>query len=113
MIDLKWLRDNPAAFDKALARRGMERAAASVLAVDEERRAIETRLQEHQAERNRLSREVGDGRGRGAGGGAPGPRGGAAAPSSRTASRRARTGCARSRPASTPPWPSSPTFWPT
>src|SRR3954451_19715517 len=65
MIDLKWLRDNPAAFDRALARRGMEPAAASVLAVDEERRAIETRLQEHQAERNRLSREVGEAKRRG------------------------------------------------
>ncbi len=65
MIDLKWLRDNPAAFDNALARRGMEPAAASVLAVDEERRALETRLQEHQAERNRLSREVGEAKRRG------------------------------------------------
>ena len=65
MIDLKWLRDNPAAFDKALGRRGMEPAAASVLAVDEERRALETRLQEHQAERNRLSREVGEAKRRG------------------------------------------------
>jgi len=40
MIDPKWLRDNPAAFDKALGRRGLEPAAASVLAVDEERRAL-------------------------------------------------------------------------
>src|SRR3954468_974192 len=65
MIDLKWLRDNPAAFDKALARRGMEPAAASVLAVDEERRALETRLQDHRAERTLLSREVGEAKRRG------------------------------------------------
>src|ERR687884_157116 len=65
MIDLKWLRDNPDAFDAALRRRGLEPAAASVLAVDEERRALETRLQEQQAERNRLSREIGEAKRRG------------------------------------------------
>jgi seryl-tRNA synthetase len=60
MIDLRWLRENPDGFDAALRRRGLSPAAASVLAVDEERRAVETRLQEEQALRNRLSREVGE-----------------------------------------------------
>jgi seryl-tRNA synthetase len=60
MIDLRWLRENPDGFDAALRRRGLPPAAASVLAVDEERRAVETRLQEEQALRNRLSREVGE-----------------------------------------------------
>jgi seryl-tRNA synthetase len=60
MIDIKWLRENPEAFDAALARRGAPPASSGVLAADEERRAIETRLQEAQAERNRLSREVGE-----------------------------------------------------
>jgi seryl-tRNA synthetase len=60
MIDLRWLRENPEAFDAALRRRGMQPAAAAVLAVDEERRALETRLQEEQALRNRLSREIGE-----------------------------------------------------
>ncbi len=46
MIDLRWLRENPEAFDAALRRRGMEPVATAVLAVDEERRALETRLQE-------------------------------------------------------------------
>ncbi|MEK0085233.1 serine--tRNA ligase [Benzoatithermus flavus] len=59
MIDLKWLRDNPDAFDRALARRGQPPAAAELLALDAERRALETRLQEDQATRNRLSREIG------------------------------------------------------
>ncbi len=62
MIDLRWLRENPDGFDAALRRRGLPPAAASVLAVDEERRAVETRLQEEQALRNRLSREVGEAR---------------------------------------------------
>jgi seryl-tRNA synthetase len=60
MIDLRWLRENPDGFDAALRRRGLPPAAASVLAADEERRAVETRLQEEQALRNRLSREVGE-----------------------------------------------------
>lgn len=60
MHDLRWLRDDPGAFDRALARRGLPPAAASILAVDGERRALETTLQERQAERNRLSREIGE-----------------------------------------------------
>jgi seryl-tRNA synthetase len=58
--DLRWLRDDAAAFDRSLARRGLEPAAAPILSVDEERRALETALQERQAERNRLSREIGE-----------------------------------------------------
>lgn len=60
MHDLRWLRDDPGAFDRALARRGLPPTAASILAVDSERRALETTLQERQAERNRLSREIGE-----------------------------------------------------
>jgi seryl-tRNA synthetase len=59
LIDLKWLRDNPDAFDRALARRGHPPAASAVLGLDAERRALETRLQDDQATRNRLSREIG------------------------------------------------------
>jgi seryl-tRNA synthetase len=58
--DLRWLRENAAAFDRSLARRGLPPAAATILAVDEERRALETTLQERQAERNRLSKEIGE-----------------------------------------------------
>lgn len=65
MIDLRWIREQPEAFDHALARRGQPPAAARILALDQERRALETQLQELQAERNRLSREIGDRRRRG------------------------------------------------
>lgn len=64
MIDLRWLREDPEAFDRALARRGHPPAAAEILAADAERRALETRLQEEQATRNRLSREIGQQKGR-------------------------------------------------
>jgi seryl-tRNA synthetase len=64
VIDLRWLREHPDAFDRALARRGAPPAAAAVLDLDAERRALETRLQEDQATRNRLSREIGQQKGR-------------------------------------------------
>ena len=64
MIDLRWLREHPDAFDRALARRGHPAAAAEVLALDAERRALETRLQEDQATRNRISKEIGRATGR-------------------------------------------------
>ncbi|HMR30413.1 MAG TPA: serine--tRNA ligase [Geminicoccaceae bacterium] len=60
MFDLRWLRDNPSAFDASLARRGQPPAAESILALDARRREIETRLQEEQAERNALSRRIGE-----------------------------------------------------
>lgn len=60
VFDLKWLRDNPDDFDRALARRGAPQAARSILALDEARRRIETRLQDEQQTRNRLSKEIGD-----------------------------------------------------
>ena len=59
MIDLKWVREQPQAFDRALARRGQPPAAAVILELDATRRQLETALQEAQALRNRLSREIG------------------------------------------------------
>ena len=35
MHDIKWIRDNPAAFDAGLKRRGLEPLSASLLAIDE------------------------------------------------------------------------------
>ncbi len=65
MFDLKWLREHPEDFDRNLRRRGLPPAAAEILALDRERRELETRLQEDQARRNRLSREIGERRRRG------------------------------------------------
>lgn len=62
MHDLRALRTDPDRFDAALARRGLPAAAAAVLARDERKRAVLTRLQELQARRNALSREVGQAR---------------------------------------------------
>src|SRR5437763_11428060 len=65
MHDLRWIRENPDAFDRGLARRGLPPCAEQVLALDKEWRAFETAAQEAQAARNRLSREIGGAKSRG------------------------------------------------
>ena len=39
MHDIRWIRDNPEAFDRGLARRGLAPEAAGLIAIDERRRA--------------------------------------------------------------------------
>ena len=65
MHDLKTIRDEPAAFDAGLARRGMEPVAARILDLDEKRRALTTRMQEAQARRNEASKAIGKAMGQG------------------------------------------------
>ena len=65
MHDLRWIRENPAEFDRGLGRRGLLPCAEQVLALDREWRRLETEAQESQAARNRLSREVGAAKKRG------------------------------------------------
>ena len=62
MHDIRAIRANAAAFDAALARRGLPSASAEILARDTQRRAAQTALQEKQARRNALSREIGQGK---------------------------------------------------
>ncbi len=59
MHDLKWIRDNAVAFDAALARRGLPPRSGDILALDATHRGVQTRLQEMQAERNDLSKQIG------------------------------------------------------
>src|SRR5438874_13414958 len=65
MHDLRWIRENPDAFDRGLMRRGLPARAEEILAIDREWRALETQAQESQATRNRLSREIGAAKSRG------------------------------------------------
>ncbi len=65
MHDLKSLRDQPEVFDRALARRGAAPVAAELLTQDRAIRALQTELQEQQAKRNALSKEIGRLRGSG------------------------------------------------
>lgn len=59
MHDIRFIRENPAAFDAALARRGLEPLSAEILALDERGRAIKTELQQGQARRNEASKAIG------------------------------------------------------
>ncbi|PVB63678.1 serine--tRNA ligase [Labrenzia sp. 011] len=65
MFDIKWIRDNAAAFDQALAKRGHEASAARLIALDDARRSHITRLQEAQERRNAASKEIGKAKGAG------------------------------------------------
>ena len=60
MHDIKSIRDNPQAFDAGLARRGLEPLSASLLAIDERRRAAILASEQAQARRNAASKEIGD-----------------------------------------------------
>jgi seryl-tRNA synthetase len=59
MHDIRAIRDNPQAFDAAIARRGLDGVSAEILALDEARRARIHAAETAQAEQNRASKEVG------------------------------------------------------
>ena len=59
MHDLKAIRDNPEAFDAGLRRRGLDPLSPKVLSMDTARRTEMSRSQDLQAERNKLSKEIG------------------------------------------------------
>jgi seryl-tRNA synthetase len=65
MLDMRWIRESPEAFDRALARRGLAPLSAGLLAQDKDWRAVQTRAEQLQAERNRLSKEIGGVKGKG------------------------------------------------
>ncbi len=62
MHDIKWIRDNPDAFDAALMRRNTDFAgtAKKLIALDETRRNTITAFEQAQARRNAASKEVGE-----------------------------------------------------
>jgi seryl-tRNA synthetase len=60
MHDIKWIRDNAEAFDRALRRRGLDPQSASLLAIDEQRRAAILKSEQAQARRNAASKEIGE-----------------------------------------------------
>jgi seryl-tRNA synthetase len=66
MHDIRAVRADPAAFDAAMARRGLPAVSAELLALDAERRSAQTALQEKQARRNALAKEIGQGKRTGA-----------------------------------------------
>lgn len=60
MFDIKWIRDNPEAFDQAMSvRKNVSVRSADLIAIDERRRAVIVRLNEAQEKRNSLSKQIG------------------------------------------------------
>jgi seryl-tRNA synthetase len=64
VFDIRWIRDNAAAFDAGLRRRGIEpggdvKFSSELIEIDEARRRVITDLQEKQARRNAASKEIG------------------------------------------------------
>src|SRR5258706_3060911 len=59
MHDIKWIRDNPDAFDRGLARRGLPGEAKRLIEIDERRRAAIQKAEAALARRNAASREIG------------------------------------------------------
>lgn len=62
MHDIRAIRTDPAAFDASMIRRGLGAQSPDILARDLTRRAAQTALQEKQARRNALAKEIGQGK---------------------------------------------------
>jgi seryl-tRNA synthetase len=59
MYDIKWIRENSAAFDQGRARRGLEPLSDKLLELDDKRRAAIAKAQAAQERRNAASKEIG------------------------------------------------------
>src|SRR5215472_16583719 len=60
MHDIRWIRENPEAFDRGLARRGLAPEAARLIAIDERRRTAIVKVEQVQARRNAASKAIGE-----------------------------------------------------
>jgi len=63
MHDIRAIRDDPAAFDTALARRGVASPSAALLSLDDARRTAIAAAQDAQTRRNDLSKQIGQAKG--------------------------------------------------
>ncbi len=59
MFDLRWIRENPDAFDAGMARRSLDPIAKRIIDLDAARRETQTQLQELQTRRNEASKSIG------------------------------------------------------
>ncbi|ANK80629.1 MAG: serine--tRNA ligase [Rhizobiales bacterium NRL2] len=65
MHDIRWIRDNPEAFDRGVAARGLHIRAADLIEIYEARLAVQQELQARQAERNAAAKQIGKAKGSG------------------------------------------------
>ncbi len=59
MFDIKWIKENPKAFDEGMRKRGYEASAAELVKLDDARRKHIAKLQDAQTRRNSASKEIG------------------------------------------------------
>src|ERR1700761_8214488 len=59
MHDIRFIRENPAAFDAGLKKRNLAPLSAEILAIDTRRRAAITESEQIQARRKQLSQQIG------------------------------------------------------
>lgn len=59
MHDIKWIRENPGEFDRALIRRNLQKQSEEILALDSEKRQLITLIQELQHSRKEKSKNLG------------------------------------------------------
>ena len=64
MHDIKFIRDDPDAFDAGLKKRGLEAQAKALIALDQKRRELVAELQSLQERRNAASKEIGQAKAR-------------------------------------------------
>jgi seryl-tRNA synthetase len=60
MLDIKWIRQNAAEFDKAMQNRGSKIKSLELLALDDQKRKIITLTEELQAKRNKIAKDIAD-----------------------------------------------------
>lgn len=60
MLDIKWIRENPEALNRALKDRGHEGSAQPILSLDEARRHTIQAVQDMQNKRNHLAKQIGE-----------------------------------------------------
>jgi seryl-tRNA synthetase len=60
MHDLKAIRENPEAFDAAMAKRGLANRASDILGLDSDRRVLIVNLQHLETQRNATSKQIGE-----------------------------------------------------
>lgn len=59
MHDIKWIRENAAAFDEAMKKRGLAPQSPELLKLDEEKRKLQTKIEELRSNANKHAREIG------------------------------------------------------
>lgn len=60
MLDIKWIRQNPAEFDQAMKNRNNPTRSSYLLALDDKKRKKTTLIEELQAKKNKIAKEIAD-----------------------------------------------------